>query len=305
MMTLGEGISLSEKLRRPLLASILFPVLPRSRSFPQFLVSAKDLPAGCLNYLSHVLSERVAFSGMRDDLNRWRARMGLPTMNMPPSAWLDRNQALTIHHYGEPLFQSPRDWKPHHVLTGPMFFPDSKPLSDPVLAEFLAEGENPVFLGFGSMPVLDPASILQTAARVTRKLGIRAVVVAGWSQVTAAAPSKDLAVVEYADYFQLFPKCQAVVHHGGTGTTFIGLSCRKPTLVFSVFADQPFWGERLRKAGVGAHFRFREFGEDTLLTGLKHVLQPGMKQRAHDLGGQIDRESGTVNAVARIRDYLL
>src|SRR5215472_10662109 len=37
MMTLGEGISLSEKLRRPLLASILFPVLPRSRSFLSFL----------------------------------------------------------------------------------------------------------------------------------------------------------------------------------------------------------------------------------------------------------------------------
>jgi sterol 3beta-glucosyltransferase len=303
MMTLGEGITLSEKLRRPLLASILFPVLPRSRCFPQFLVAAKDLPTGWLNYLTHILFERVTFSSMREDLNRWRAQLSLAPLNEPPSTWLRRHETLTLHHYGEPLFQTPRDWKPNNVLTGPMFLPGAEPFP-PALDAFLAAGESPVCLGFGSMPVLDPTRVLQTAARVTEKLGVRAVVVAGWSQVSSSVQSKNLIVVESADYFQLFPRCQALVHHGGTGTSFIGVSCKRPALVFSVFADQPFWGERLKKAGVGAHYRFREFSEDALLSGLRQVLQPAIKERAQHLGDQVDREAGTIGSAARIAAYL-
>jgi sterol 3beta-glucosyltransferase len=230
--------------------------------------------------------------------------MNLPPLNVPFSAWLERKQALTLHHYGEPLFVAPRDWKPHNVLTGPLFLPVRDGASDPVLSEFLAAGESPVFLGFGSMPVLDPASAMQTAARVTGKLGIRAVISAGWSELGTPVPAKNLLVIGSADHFQLFPKCQALVHHGGAGTTFTGLSCRKPALVFSVFADQPFWGERLQRAGVGAHFRFSEFSEKTLLAGLQHVLQPATKQRAEQLGEQLGRETGVANSVVQIRSYL-
>ena len=302
-MTLGEGITLSEKRRCPLLASLIYPILPRSRTYPQFLVTPTELPLGWLNYVTHLLFER-AHAAMGKDLNRWRARLDLPPLNGPFSAWLERNQVLTLHHYGEPLFAAPRDWKPHNVLTGPLFLPVASAASDPVLNEFLAGGDSPVFLGFGSMPVLDPASAMQTAARVTAELGVRAVIGAGWSELGTPVPSKNLLVVGSADHFQLFPKCQALVHHGGAGTTFMGLSCRKPALVFSVFADQPFWGERLKKAGVGAHFRFREFSEKTLLAGLQHVLQPATKQRAEQLGEQLGRETGAATSVAQIRSYL-
>jgi sterol 3beta-glucosyltransferase len=302
-LTLGEGISIAEKLRRPVLGSLTVPILPRSRSFPHFLVTPRNLPLPSLNQLTHILFER-ALLGMRQDLNRWRARLDLPPLNTPLSAWLERNQVLTLHHYGEPLFSTPQDWKSHNVLTGPLFLPDTASASDPELADFLASGESPVFLGFGSMPVLDPAGVMRTTTRVTSKLGVRAVIGAGWSQLRAPAQSKDLLVVGSADHVHLFPKCQALVHHGGAGTTFMGLSCRKPALIFSVFADQPFWGERVKKAGAGAHFRFSQFREETLLTGLRHALQPATKQRAEDLGGRLHREAGAATSITRIKQYL-
>ena len=105
-------------------------------------------------------------------------------------------------------------------------------------------------------------------------------------------------VVESAHYFRLFPKCQALVHHGGLGTSFIGVSCKRPSLVLSAFADQPFWGERLKKAGIGAHHRFREFGEDALLACPRQVLQPAIKERAQHPGEHVDREAGTVHSAA-------
>jgi sterol 3beta-glucosyltransferase len=74
--------------------------------------------------------------------------------------------------------------------------------------------------------------------------------------------------------------------------------------VYSVFAEQPFWGERLKKAGGGTHFRFSEFSETTLLSGLQHVLQPVVRDRAEQLGKQLEPEAGTASSVAEISRYL-
>jgi sterol 3beta-glucosyltransferase len=305
-MTLSEAACLSEKLSLPMVASLIFPLLPRSSSFANFLVSPKNLPAGWMNSLTHGLVEKIAFSDVREDLNNWRAEMGLAPTRKTPSEWLQLNKTLTLHHYGGPLFQKPSDWAAHNVLTGPLFLNEANTpaYSDPKLTEFLAAGEPPVFLGFGSMPVLDPEAVLAMTARVTERLGIRAVVGAGWSQLRDSDLPKHILLLKSVDHSRLFPQCSALVHHGGAGTTFAGLMSGKPAVVYSVFADQPFWGERLKKAGGGTHFRFSEFREATLMSGLQHVLQPAVRDRAEQLGKQLEPEAGTASSVAEICRYL-
>jgi len=305
-MTLAEAATMSERLRLPMIASLIYPLLPRSSTFANFLVASKNLPAGWLNSLSHVLLETMAFSDMREELNRWRAEMGLTATSTTPSTWLRRNNILVLHHYGDPLFSKPHDWADQNVLTGPLFLngPEPPAVADPRLTEFLAAGEAPVFLGFGSMPVLDPEAALSMTARVTARLGIRAVVGAGWSELRDSDVPRHMLLLKSVDHARLFPQCRALVHHGGAGTTFAGLLSGKPAVVFSVFADQPFWGERLKKSGAGTHFPFREFSEATLLAGLQHVLQPAVRNRAEQLGRQLGPETGTVSSVAEITRYL-
>jgi sterol 3beta-glucosyltransferase len=305
-MTISEAAALSERLGLPMVASLLYPVLPRSSAFANPLAAAKNLPAGWMNALSHMLFERVAFADVREDLNHWRAKMGLAATRTTPSEWLRRNNTLTLHHYGEPLFQKPNDWAAQNVLTGPLFLDGAETPApcDAKLTEFLAAGEPPVFLGFGSMPVLDPEAVLAMTARVTERLGIRAVVGAGWSQLHDSDVPKHMLLLRSVDYRLLFPRCRALVHHGGAGTIYLGLLSGKPAVVYSVFAEQPFWGERLKKAGGGAHFRFSEFSEATLLRGLQHVLQPTVRDRAEQLGKQLKPEAGTESAVAEISRYL-
>ena len=48
------------------------------------------------------------------------------------------------------------------------------------------------------------------------------------------------------------PKVDAVVHHGGAGTTAAGLRFGKPTMIVPFFGDQPFWSAMVAKAGAGA-----------------------------------------------------
>uniref|UniRef100_Q024E7 Glycosyl transferase, family 28 n=1 Tax=Solibacter usitatus (strain Ellin6076) TaxID=234267 RepID=Q024E7_SOLUE len=305
-MTLAEAASLSEKLRLPMVASLIYPLLPRSSSFANFLVAAKSLPTGWMNSLTHMLVERMAFADVREDLNIWRAEMGLAPTRTTPSKWLRLNKTLTLHHYGEPLFQRPRDWMPQNVLTGPLFLNEAgTPASSGAkLTRFLEAGEPPAFLGFGSMPVLDPEAVLTMAARVTERLGIRAVVGAGWSQLGDSDVPKHMLLLKSVDHGRLFPKCRALVHHGGAGTTFAGLLSGRPAAVYSVFADQPFWGERLKQTGAGTHFRFSEFSEATLLKGLQRVLGPAVRDRAEQLGKQLEPEAGAENSVAEISRYL-
>lgn len=49
-------------------------------------------------------------------------------------------------------------------------------------------------------------------------------------------------MLENTPHDWLFPRCSAVVHHGGAGTTAIGLRCGKSTMIVPFFGDQPFWG---------------------------------------------------------------
>ena len=38
-------------------------------------------------------------------------------------------------------------------------------------------------------------------------------------------------------------RVSAVVHHGGAGTTAVGLKYGRPTVVVPFFGDQAFWGK--------------------------------------------------------------
>lgn len=112
------------------------------------------------------------------------------------------------------------------------------------LEVWLKEGDPPVFMGFGSMPVLDPAPLFADILAVTAKLGVRAVIDAAWAgQLTVAIPDR-VRFVGPSDHDRLFPLCAAVVHHGGAGSTTASTRAGAPTMVCSVLCDQPFWGER-------------------------------------------------------------
>lgn len=98
----------------------------------------------------------------------------------------------------------------------------------------------------------------------------------------------------------LLPHCAAAVHHGGSGTVHASLAAGAPTLVCSVFADQPFWGHRCRALGVGDTFPFKKLDERQLLAGLRSVLEPGIAVAAGELASRMAEEDPLAEAVAAI-----
>lgn len=55
------------------------------------------------------------------------------------------------------------------------------------LENFLRAGQLPVYIGFGSIVVDDPDSLLETVLEAVNKAGVRAIVSKGWSNLPSSA----------------------------------------------------------------------------------------------------------------------
>src|SRR6185503_12283234 len=77
------------------------------------------------------------------------------------------------------------------------------------------------------------------------------VLLAGWAGLGGPALPPGVLCLEAAPHAWLFPRMAAVVHHGGAGTTAAAFRAGVPQVVVPHLADQPFWGERVARLGVG------------------------------------------------------
>ncbi len=165
------------------------------------------------------------------------------------------------------------------------------------LDDWLQAGSPPVFLGFGSMPVLDGENLLHTIRATLAELGVRGILAAGWSELDTVGDDT-LFVTGEVDHQSLLPRCAAAVHHGGAGTTHASLAAGTPTLVCSVFWDQSFWGAQCRR--VGATFPFARLNARRLTSGLREVLDKQVDVRAKEVARRMGEEDGIGVAVSHL-----
>jgi UDP:flavonoid glycosyltransferase YjiC (YdhE family) len=217
---------------------------------------------------------------------------------------------LELQAYSRYVVPELADWDSRRPLTGFLTPSPSQRAAlhqsaDDGLLEWIAAGEAPVYFGFGSMPVLDAQAALTLIAKVSSSLGVRALVGAGWSDVAAGAlEDGQVRVVSEFDHEAVLPLCRAAVHHGGAGTTASSLRAGLPTVVCSIFADQPFWGAQLGRLGVGTTLKFTELTELALLDALEPVLTDAYRARARELAEQLLAESGAEQAAVAIEQAI-
>jgi hypothetical protein len=93
------------------------------------------------------------------------------------------------------------------------------------------------------------------------------------------------------------------VHHGGAGTTAIGIALGKPTVIVPFFGDQPWWAAMISRAGAGPEaVPFKKLTSDSLAENIRKALEPSMQARARELAEKIKGESGTKKAAQSFQD---
>ncbi|XP_031744212.1 sterol 3-beta-glucosyltransferase UGT80A2 isoform X6 [Cucumis sativus] len=167
------------------------------------------------------------------------------------------------------------------------------------LVKWLEAGDKPVYIGFGSLPVQDPEKMTQIIIQALETTKQRGIINEGWGGLGKSAEPKDfLYLLDNCPHDWLFPKCKAVVHHGGAGTTAAGLKAACPTTIVPFFGDQPFWGERVHDRGVGPPpIPVDEFSLQRLVNAINYMLDPKVKERAVLLAKVLENEDGVEGAV--------
>lgn len=207
------------------------------------------------------------------------------------------------------MIPKPADWGPEIDVTGFVFLDLASSFKPPdALAEFLMGGEPPVYIGFGSIVVDDPQKFTKLIFDAVKMAGIRALVSEGWGGLGDKENTPDnIFMLGNTPHDWLFPKVRAVVHHGGAGTTAIGLKCGKPTMIVPFFGDQPFWGAMVAKAGAGAEpIPYKKLTAEKLAESIKILLSPEVQQCAEQIAKNIAQEGdGAINAVKSFHRSLL
>jgi len=192
-------------------------------------------------------------------------------------------------------------WPENVHLTGYFFLDDEQYEPPEVLTRFLQNGPPPVCVTFGSMVNAGAARNHEMVRNALEKCGERAVILTGWGEFEPAAEAENMLYLEAAPHGWLFPRCKAVIHHGGAGTTAAGLRAGIPNIVIPHAADQPFWGRRVRALGAGpAPIPVQSLSVARLLAALADCENTTLTSTARSIGRSILAEKGLDTAIELI-----
>lgn len=259
--------------------------------------------------------EQLLWFGIRDAERTLAAELGLPAPRGPAARRIARAGIPEIQAYDPLLFPGlAAEWGAARPLTGFLGLPPrTRALVDPgsgdaALDAWLDAGDPPLYLGFGSMSLTEPAAVAATVATVTAEFGLRVLVATGWGELGAeafAGHGDRIRVVRGLDHTRVLPRCAALVHHGGAGTVAAGLRAGRPAVICWHGADQPLWGRRLRALGAGTALPVARLDAAAFRVALADVLRPERTAAAERLAaGLIPPEQAAAHAVRIAEDVV-
>jgi sterol 3beta-glucosyltransferase/vancomycin aglycone glucosyltransferase len=262
-------------------------------------------PGEWFNPLWWALARFAANTALKNRVNDLRTREGLaPTRDVLNDIFFSRD--LNILAVSRVFCKPMPDWDRRHHVCG--FFnmeaKDEEWQMPPDLRSFLRDGSPPVYVTLGSMLSLDPdpGRITKVLVEGAHGARTRAIVQSRWAEISDIPNYPDILRIEKVPHHRVFPFCSAVVHHGGAGTTHSATRSGCPSIVIQHFLDQGFWGQELKRAGIGPTvLNRRSITPGKLSRAIEFVLQsPGMKKRAEELGRAMWEEHGVERTVELI-----
>jgi sterol 3beta-glucosyltransferase len=301
------GLAIAEKLDLPIVQAPVFPFTPTSE-FPGSLVPPNFSKLGGLfNQLSHELVRQAMWQSVKVGDQIVRKTLELPSAPLfGPYGSPRLNQYPTLYGFSPSVIKPPNDWK-NAIVTGYWFLEAEDQWRPPAeLEQFLQNGPQPVYIGFGSMGSRDPERTAQLVLEAIAKTGQRAILQSGWNGLRNDNLPKSVHMIGSTPHSWLFPRVAAVVHHGGAGTTAAGLRAGVPSIITPFFGDQPFWGGRVYELGVGPRAIARkQLSADNLAQAITEaVTNSGMREKAAALGAKIRAEDGIGKVVQILQDRI-
>ena len=276
------------------------------------LVTLHHVPMRANGQLVSILPSPLARSAMTAfDWLAWRLNkkvddsqrreLGLPKATGPSPRRIAERKSLEIQAYDEFCFPGLAaewaKWDGRRPFIGTLTMELTTDADDEV-ASWSAAGTPPICFATGSIPVESPADTVEMISAACAQLGERALVCFGGTDFSHLPHFDHVKVVGPVNYAATFPACRAVVHHGGSGTTAASLRAGIPTLILWSSADQPYWGNQLKRLKVGTARRFSTTTRESLVADLRRILAPQYAIRARELAPRMTTPAKSVAKAA-------
>ncbi len=301
-----SGYPVAKRLGKRGVLALLQPLLP-TRAFPSPLLPVPHGIPGRIARLSHHLVEQVLWQSIRRPMNR---ALG-SALALDPLDWhgpftrMIAEGTTALCGFSRLVVPRPADWPDTVEVCG--YWPLDPPAWTPrgALEVFLAGGEPPVFIGFGSMTPKDPEALTEVLVGALERVGRRGVLQGGWGGLGGGALPDSVLVVDDLPHAWLFEHVAAVVHHGGAGTTGAALRAGRPSIALPLFGDQFFWGRRIEALGAGPRpIPIRRVTTDGLVDALGTLTHERTRERAGELGARLREERGVEHGVRTLERRL-
>ncbi|MEV6158227.1 glycosyltransferase [Nonomuraea sp. NPDC052129] len=279
----------------------LFPSVPTADfALPSFDVrflgrwGNRHLPRLLMGVTSHVRTPLDA------PIRAFQQQLGLPQTGLSEvrGRTVEDENWTILHGYSPQVVPRPVDWRPGVEVVGYWWPPAREDWRPPrELTDFLEAGPPPVFVGFGSITRHDTEKLAETISAAMRRAGTRAVVQAGWSELSAMGD--DVLAIGDTPHEWLFPRMAAVVHHAGAGTAGAGVRAGVPAVPVPMMGDAPFWSRRLAGLGVSpGYVPMNELSAERLGDLVRQaVTDPVYRQRAAELARRVGAEDGPARVI--------
>lgn len=303
---LESGVTLAEQRNCKILRAAIAPTLPTSQGVS--LINAPHRTETDKRNLSWSrLQWPIAVAMSHPFAVALRSRLGLRPMSTR-SAMAPLSKMPVLLAVSPTLVPPAPDWPGHVEVTGAWSLPlRADFVSTKGLAEFIAEGPAPIYIGFGSVRPIDFDEEVELFTSAAREAGQRLVMRPGGGQGRKTGRlAKDTWLVQEAPHSWLLPQMAAVIHHGGAGTMSAALASGVPSAVVAHDFDQTYYGNRSHDLKLGPEPLPRKYLSVSTLA--EHIAEcttgPDAdiyRANAKNVAAQVAKEDGTGTAVEAMR----
>ena len=176
------------------------------------------------------------------------------------------------------------------------------------LHAFIKKDSRPtIFFTLGSCNVKQRDRFAELLFDICTERGYKLAVSCGWWKVGARLENSDnlFRLESVIPHWFIFPHCDAIIHHGGVGTTHSAARSGRPQMIVPLILDQFYWAHRVHELGIGP-------GGISIKRATKRLLEQKVmdligntayKDKAASLAALVRSERGLENACRRIESY--
>jgi rhamnosyltransferase subunit B len=228
--------------------------------------------------------------------NEFRRQLGLKPAHNILGEWM-YSPLLSIGLWPEWFAPPQRDWPPHfHVTDFPLYDAHGVETMPAALESFLNEGPPPVVFTPGTS-VRHGKLFFEESVEACRRTGDRGVLLTIFpDQVPTNLPSS-VQAFNYVPFSLLLPKCAALIHAGGIGSTSQAFAAGIPQIIMPITTDQPDNAFRVQRLGAGLTLAPKNYQRDKIAKILFKIKKdPLYRQRAQEIRQRLHGGTGIARA---------